>query len=179
VSILVLRDRLESFHCRYLVVTGGEPLLQAHGLAKLLDLLPSWFLSLETNATLWEPELLLRFSLVTASPKLPSAGVCSFPHRVFSRYLEFLPHRLQVKLVVGGEEDWEALEELLCRYPPLGDKIPLVIQPLERDEGPLEYLAGARERAEIFLQRAALWGRRDVRFLPQFHKLLWWGERGV
>ncbi len=153
--------------------------MQARGVAGLLELLSSWEFSLETNATLWEPKLLPRFSLVTASPKLPSARVGPFPHGVFSRYLEILPPRLQVKLVVDGEEDWRVLEELLRRYPSLGNGVPLVVQPLERDEGPLEYLTKSRERAEVFLRKAAQWGRKDVRFLPQFHKLLWWGMRGV
>jgi len=176
--VRVIRDRLKAFPCRYLTVTGGEPLLQAQGVAKLLDLLPAWVLALETNATLWEPEVLGRFSLVTASPKLPSAGVGPFPHSVFSRYVKTLYPKLQVKLVVGDREDWEAVEELLKEYPPLGREIPLVIQPLDRG-GPLsQYHEEVRKVAEVFLQRAGRWKRDNVRFLPQLHKILWGRERG-
>jgi len=178
VPIQVLRERLKVFPCRYLVVTGGEPLLQAREMVELLDLLPSWTLALETNATLWEPEVLGRFSLVTASPKLPSAGVGPFPHRVFSRYVETFYPKLQVKLVVGGEEDWEAVGGLLEEYPPLGREIPLVIQPLDRGGFLSQYQEEVRKVAEVFLQRVEKRGRDNVRFLPQLHKILWGRERG-
>lgn len=177
-SVQVIQERLRVFPCRYLTVTGGEPLLQARGMVELLDLLPAWTLALETNATLWEPEVLGRFSLVTASPKLPSAGVGPFPHRAFSKYVETLYHKLQVKLVVGSGEDWEAVEGLLEEYSSLGREIPLVVQPLDRG-GPLsQYREDAKEMAEVFLQRVEIWGRDNVRFLPQLHKILWGRERG-
>ncbi len=178
VPIQVLQERLEAFSCRCLVVTGGEPLLQAREIVELLDLLPSWTLALETNATLWEPEVLGRFSLVTASPKLPSAGVGLFPHRVFSRYVETFYPKLQVKLVVGGEEDWKAVWGLLEEYPLLGREIPLVIQPLDRGGSLSRYRKEVREVARTFLQKAREWNRGNVHFLPQLHKVLWGRERG-
>ncbi len=169
---------LKGFPCRYLVVTGGEPLLQADALGRLIRALSGWTFTIETNATIWEPDLLSRFSLVTASPKLQSAGVGPFPHESFSRYVDVLPPRLQVKLVVD-KEDWEELECLLARYPQLGREIPLVIQPVERAGDPLNYLSEVRMGAEAFLREMTKWRRQRVRFLPQLHKLIWWGRRGV
>ncbi len=177
VSVQVLQEQLETFPCRYLVVTGGEPLLQAREMVRLLDLLPSWTLALETNATLWEPEILGRFSVVTASPKLPSAGVGPFPYGVFSRYVEAFSSRLQVKLVVG-EGDWKAVDSLLKEYPSLGIEVPLVIQPLDRGVSFSQYQGEVGNMVETFLQRVGKWERVDVRFLPQLHKILWGRERG-
>ena len=173
-----LVSRLKGFPCRYLVVTGGEPMLQAQALGEFLPLLSSWTLTLETNATVWEPRILGMFHLVTASPKLSSAKAGPFPHETFGFYLEHLPPRLQVKLVVGAG-DWDEVESLLERYPSLGEEVPLVIQPLEAQKDLGEYLVRVEELAGIFLERVARWGRKRVRFLPQLHKVLWWGERGV
>ncbi len=173
-----LLSRIEGFPSRYLVVTGGEPLLQARALGGFLSLLSYWTLTLETNATIWEPEVLGMFHLVTASPKLSSAGGGAFPHETFGFYLSSLPPRLQVKLVVD-EGDWEEVEALLERYPPLGHEVPLVIQPLETGGDLGTYLERARALAREFLERAARWDRGNVRFLLQLHKILWWGERGV
>ena len=178
VPVSLIKERLDALPCRYLVVTGGEPLLQARPLERLVSLLSAWTLTLETNATIWEPRLLGRFHLVTASPKLPSAGVGPFPREVFSKYMDLLPPRLQVKLVVD-REDWDEVDRLVDGYPSLGETVPLVIQPVEREENLEDYLSRAREWAETFLERAALWGRKRVRFLPQLHKVLWWGQWGV
>ena len=177
-SLSQLLARLNSYPIRYLVVTGGEPLLQARALEELLSHLSSWTLALETNATLWEPRVLDRFHLITASPKLSSRGVGPFPHDTFSLYLSQVPPRLQVKLVVD-QGDWDEVEALLERYPSLGDQVPLVIQPLERGKDLDDYLAKSRLLAEAFLERAALWKRDRVRFLLQIHKLFWWGRRGT
>jgi len=65
-----------SRHLRHLVLTGGEPLLQAMELKELCMRLKSYkdfHLTLETNATLFDPEIAAFIDLFSLSPKLSSA----------------------------------------------------------------------------------------------------------
>ena len=58
-----------------LVITGGEPLLQASALANLLDLLPDMTVEIETNGTTNAPPRLdVRIDQFNVSPKLGHSG---------------------------------------------------------------------------------------------------------
>jgi len=58
-----------------LVITGGEPLLQAPALAKLLALLPDMIVEIETNGTTKAPPALdIRIDQFNVSPKLAHSG---------------------------------------------------------------------------------------------------------
>ncbi len=58
-----------------LVITGGEPLLQAGRLADLLDLLPDMAVEIETNGTVEPPARLdVRVDQYNVSPKLAHSG---------------------------------------------------------------------------------------------------------
>lgn len=58
-----------------LVITGGEPLLQAGALAALLDLLPDMAVEIETNGTTIAPPALdARVTQYNVSPKLAHSG---------------------------------------------------------------------------------------------------------
>lgn len=61
----------------HLVITGGEPLLQARALTKLLDALPELLTyEVETNGTLFPPlELIGLVDQWNVSPKLSNSGV--------------------------------------------------------------------------------------------------------
>lgn len=69
-----LAERLDVMPGR-IVVTGGEPLLQAPNLAKLLDMLPARIFDVETNGTRPLQGTAGAWDTVTCSPKAgPSAG---------------------------------------------------------------------------------------------------------
>ncbi len=58
-----------------LVITGGEPLLQAPALARLLELLPDMTVEIETNGTTRAPTALdIRIDQFNVSPKLAHSG---------------------------------------------------------------------------------------------------------
>jgi len=82
----------------------------------------------------------------------------------------------QVKLLVRDREDWEELEKLVKRYPRWGVEIPLVVQPLCTEEKLDGYLHLCGLLAEELLEKMDGWRLPNIRFIPQIHKLLWWGE---
>lgn len=101
-----------------LVITGGEPLLQAPALVKLLDLLPDIAVEIETNGTTKAtPRLDIRIDQFNVSPKLSHSGNPA--------NLALLPERLDAyatdprawfKFVIAQPADVEEVMALRDRY---------------------------------------------------------------
>lgn len=101
-----------------LVITGGEPLLQAPALVKLLDLLPDIAVEIETNGTTKAtPRLDIRIDQFNVSPKLAHSGNPA--------NLALLPERLDAyatdprawfKFVIAQPADVEEVLALRDRY---------------------------------------------------------------
>lgn len=105
---------IQSYGCRSLVITGGEPLLQQEELEQLLALLPEVYTEVETNGTIKPSESLLRrVNQWNVSPKLTHAGntgCCTLDSEVAET---FLTHPgTWFKFVVRGEEDWADIAAL-------------------------------------------------------------------
>ena len=101
-----------------LVITGGEPLLQAPALAKLMKLLPDISVEIETNGTTRAPPPLdIRIDQFNVSPKLAHSGNPA--------ELALLPERLDAyatdprawfKFVIAEPSDVEEVLALRDRY---------------------------------------------------------------
>ena len=71
-----LAQRIVALGQKRLVVTGGEPLLQAGALAELLDLLPDMSVEIETNGTTTAPPRLdIRIDQFNVSPSSRTAAI--------------------------------------------------------------------------------------------------------
>ncbi|MHC5036908.1 MAG: hypothetical protein ACYTHM_06315 [Planctomycetota bacterium] len=155
-------------------VTGGEPLLQVDFLVPVLkDLEGKRQVGLETHALLPGPlEKVSPFlSWIAADAKLPSATGEPIDWNAFSASLHAGKDRgLFVKTVVPETIDPEEVRELLERIRVVDPGIPLVFQPVTPppgEEGPPVSL----------LEELALEGLsvlREVRVLPQVHRLMGW-----
>lgn len=74
-AVAEVAERIEALHQTRLVITGGEPLLQAGALAELLELLPDMTVEIETNGTTRAPPRLdIRVDQYNVSPKLGHSG---------------------------------------------------------------------------------------------------------
>ncbi|MAW90538.1 MAG: pyrroloquinoline quinone biosynthesis protein PqqE [Altererythrobacter sp.] len=101
-----------------LVITGGEPLLQAPALAKLMELLPDISVEIETNGTTKAPPPLdIRIDQFNVSPKLAHSGNPA--------ELALLPERLDAyatdprawfKFVIAEPSDVDEVLALRDRY---------------------------------------------------------------
>src|SRR5674476_1071534 len=74
VTVGEVAERLDSMPGR-IVVTGGEPLIQAHAIASLMDVLPHRLFDLETNGTRPLGVTQGRWSTITCSPKVIPSSV--------------------------------------------------------------------------------------------------------
>lgn len=70
---LEIADRIAGYPCRFVVLTGGEPTIQAKGFRALVDILHErgYYVTLETNGTSADT---LGADWVTVSPKLSQKG---------------------------------------------------------------------------------------------------------
>ncbi len=158
--------RVLSYGCSSLVITGGEPLLQAADMEELLALLPAdMHVEVETNGTLPPtPALAERVNQWNVSPKLPHSGndaaqaICPGALAAFTA-----TQRAWFKFVVRSEEDWPAIAALQL--------------PQQR----IILMPCATTRTELNNARpivAELCLRHHVRLGDRLHIVLWNDEKG-
>ena len=153
--------------------TGGEPLLHA-------DVLREWFpeirkilpIHLETNGSM--PVALQKVKeyvdYISMDMKLPSTAGCSENlwelHALFLRQCHGTD--ASVKVVVGGSTTDSEIVQVCDLISAVDAALPLFLQPLTLPDGNIGISA-----ARIFhLQELASSRLRDVRVMPQMHKLM-------
>ena len=110
--------RILAFDGNRLVVTGGEPLLQAPALAKLLALLPAMRVEIETNGTIAPPPALdALVRQYNVSPKLAHSGNPKAKALIPERLAAFAADpRAFFKFVVATPEDVAEVLALAATY---------------------------------------------------------------
>jgi 7-carboxy-7-deazaguanine synthase len=132
-------------------ITGGEPLLQADELLKLLRILrdEEYKIIIETNGSIYDIAVFNEVDHVACDMKPPSSGEKS-DERILTR----LRPCDYVKVVVADEGDLEYAKEMVGKSP-----VEVFLQPA--DSGKLRWLA------ERVLEE-----RIPARVLPQLHKVI-------
>lgn len=157
--------QVESYNCRLIEVTGGEPLMQegVHGLmTKLCD--KGYDVMIETGGSLPIENIDKRVKIIM-DLKTPYSKM-----EKKNRY-ENIPHLKpidEVKFVVGSREDYEWSKDIIAKYD-LTKKVEQVL---------ISPVFGAVEN--IDLAKWILDDNLNVRFQLQMHKYIWHPEeRGV
>jgi 7-carboxy-7-deazaguanine synthase len=149
---------------RLVLVTGGEPLLQAETPALLADLLDAGFtVCLETNGSRPIGGLEARVHRIV-DVKCPGSGMAD--HNDWGN-LELLTPRDEIKFVVSHRSDFTWALEVIERHG-LAGRLPVLISPVF---------------GQVALREAAAWildSGLPLRLNPQLHKYIWGPEaRGV
>lgn len=152
-------------------LTGGEPLLQTRFLQELLPMVQGKIM-LETNGTLPErlAEVLPLVDIISMDIKLPqNTGV-----DMWSKHKEFLQlavdnHKdVYAKLVLPGdlvEEDFQKAVEVISS---VDDNTLLILQPVT----PMNGVPPIEPGRVLELQQMALERLKDVRVIPQTHRMM-------
>lgn len=154
-------------------LTGGEPLLYAGYLRRLIPLLKDLNLRiyLETNGTLPRAlkKIIALVDIIAMDMKLPSStGLRPFweEHRQFLRIGQ--KKKLFVKAVITRETSWQDLDQAVGIIESIAGDLPLVLQPVtpvKSARGPdMGSLLGFQARIGVRLT--------DVKIIPQIHKMI-------
>ncbi|MDP2047067.1 MAG: radical SAM protein [Deltaproteobacteria bacterium] len=162
VAALVEMARAQPY--RLVLVTGGEPLLQAETPVLLTDLLDAGFtVCLETNGSQPIGAVDARVHRIL-DVKCPGSGMAD--HNDWAN-MDLLTSRDEVKFVVADQLDFTWALEVI-KYFRLAERLPVLISPVF---------------GQVSLQEAAAWilaTRLPVRLNLQLHKYIWGPEvRGV
>ncbi len=146
------------------LVTGGEPLLQAEALILLAGLVKAGFtVLLETNGSLPIDAVPADVHRIV-DLKCPGSGMSGYN---YWKNLEILRPGDEVKFVISGWEDFQWTLEAVAQHALLG-RVPVLISPVFGQVAP-------REAAAWILE-----SRLPLRLQLQLHKYIWGPEvRGV
>ena len=159
-----LVEAAQAYHSHYVLVTGGEPLLQAETPALLTALAEAGCaVLLETNGSLPIHGVDSRVKRIL-DVKCPGSGMAE---RMHWANLDILTDQDEVKFVVSGREDFDWALTIITRYS-LTERLPVLISPVFGVVSP-------RDGARWILQSGA-----PLRLNMQLHKYIWGLEtRGV
>ena len=157
-------DRIRSFQCRLIEITGGEPLLQKDSLVLVHALLDEGYqVLIETSGSLdirpLDPRAILIMDI-----KCPGSGMSE---AMCWKNLEHLKPTDQVKFVIKDRQDYLWSRGILDQYH-LSQRLTVLFSPVYGE-------MDSRQLAEWILE-----DRLDVHLQLQLHKYIWHPEaRGV
>lgn len=169
----------------HIVITGGEPFLQADALTNLCKALKQsrkYHVSIETNATLYDKDLVEQIDFFSLSPKLSSSQSPAFPGKQKSGVplnplciQQFIDHArsnekdFQLKFVYTATKDIQEIKTLLSSLKKW-HKSDILLMPLGTT--PTEVQAHSRETLRHCLQNG--W-----RYCDRLHLTLFGPKEGV
>jgi 7-carboxy-7-deazaguanine synthase len=161
-SLADIIAEVERYGCKYITVTGGEPLAQPACLELMTQLLDKGHkVSLETSGALdvsaVDPRVIKVMDI-----KTPSSGEVDK-----NRYtnIDHLVAQDQIKFVIGSDKDYHWSKAILTEYD-LINRCEILFSPVMGQQNPTE------------LAEKILSDKLPVRFQIQLHKLLWNDAQG-
>jgi organic radical activating enzyme len=169
-SIKEVRQSLEQFRIRHLVITGGEPLMQQDDLAELVTFLkPEFYVEVETNGTILPNNALS--TLVdqwNVSPKTKNSGNPLEMCEVNECYTFFSKKKnCYFKYVVESEDDLIEINQFISKYSLEKDRILLMTQAITKEE------ILAKENSVFTISK-----KNSLGFSPRLHVMKWGSQRG-
>jgi 7-carboxy-7-deazaguanine synthase len=156
---------------KYLVVTGGEPMIQQSQFIPLLEHLESggFFIEVETNGTIVPDQRLLDLvGYWSVSPKLQNSGNPQSLREVPECYRLFASvTSCHFKYVIQNEYDFKEVQTLADKYGLAPEKIILMPEAQNRED----LLSRSRWLVELCKAQGYI-------FSTRLHILLWGNERG-
>ena len=169
-SIKEVRQSLEQFRIRHLVITGGEPLMQQDDLAELLTFLkPKFYVEVETNGTILPNNALsVLVDQWNVSPKTKNSGnpleMCEDNecYTFFSK-----KKNCYFKYVVESEDDLIEINQFISKYSLKKDRVLLMTQAITKEE------ILAKENNVFTISK-----KNSLGFSPRLHVMKWGSQRG-
>ncbi len=152
---------ISKYPCKYVCVTGGEPLFQ-NDTPKLLDSLlkKNYLICLETNGSINIENILGKKSLIISLDiKCPSSNM---HEKMCLENLPLLKKEDQLKVVIGDRKDYDYAKKIINKYKPA---CTVFFQPV--------WGTNAKQLSEWILSDDL-----NVKLGLQIHKIIWGDKRG-
>jgi organic radical activating enzyme len=163
---------INNYSSKWVSFTGGEPLLWAEFVSEISHRLKMMGYStlLETNGTLFEQlNLCLPYiDVISMDFKLPSAtGSNNWDKH--EKFLKLAVNKqVYIKIVIDSQVIIEEVEDAVEIIASIDRKIPLILQPAT----PVKVISSPQIETLLDLQRMCMEKIKDVRVIPQLHKLM-------
>jgi len=155
-------ESIKKYPCKYVCLTGGEPLYQ-DGTLGLIDALlkKDYKICLETNGSINIKEIVNKKNLmISLDIKCPSSNM---HEKNYLENINLLKKKDQLKFVIKDKKDYEYAKKTIKKYKP---QCIVFFQPVW-DNNP-------KQLAEWIIK-----DKLNVRLGLQLHKLIWGEKRGV
>jgi len=156
----IIKD-ISKYPCKYICVTGGEPLFQ-NDVPKLLDSLlkRNYWICLETNGSINIENIVGKKSLmISLDIKCPSSNM---HEKMCLENLSIIKKDDQLKFVIGDKRDYDYAKKIIQKYKPV---CTVFFQPV--------WGTNAKQLAEWILNDEL-----NVKLGLQIHKIIWGDKRG-
>ncbi|MBC7776339.1 MAG: 7-carboxy-7-deazaguanine synthase QueE [Phycisphaerae bacterium] len=173
-EVIAVADTVAAFHCKNVILTGGEPMLQQPALASLMDVLRTkssdYRFEVETNGTLSPtPAFDAAIDQYNVSPKLENSAN---PRRLREkpaalRFFAASP-KANFKFVVAKKTDLEEVLGLLKTYAVAPEKVWLM------PEGTSARLLAQRRKWLVEICK-----NHGFRYSDRLHVQIWGSKKGV
>jgi 7-carboxy-7-deazaguanine synthase len=153
-------NNISNYPCKYICITGGEPLFQNETL-KLVEYLlrEKYKVSIETNGSIKINQYIDKNSLmISLDIKCPSSKM---HEKMCLDNLSMLRKNDQLKFIIRDKKDYNYAKEIFQKYKPV---CPIYFQPV--------WGANATHLANWIIE-----DKLDVRLSLQIHKILWGNRR--
>ena len=170
-EVEAVAQKVRSFSCKNIVLTGGEPLLQQEELVELMNQLgPDYWFEVETNGTIVpEPSFDQRVNQYNVSPKLENSGNPRKLREKAPAYTFFAnSEKAHFKYVLASDEDLEEVLELLEAYQIPPSHVYLMPEGINANI--------LKERQEWVVDICKAYG---FHFTSRMHILIYGNKRGV
>ena len=161
-SIETIVNDIQKYPCKYVCITGGEPLIQEETV-QLIDTLlqEGYVICLETNGSIDIKNLVRKKSLmISLDIKCPSSNM--YEKMIFSN-LACLTFNDQLKFIIQDRIDYEYAKKIIKKYKP---RCTIFFQPV--------WGTNLKELSSWILHDGL-----DVRIGLQMHKIIWGDRKGV
>jgi len=161
-SIKDILKKISKYKCRYVCITGGEPLLQKDILKLIKNLMnKDYFVIIETNGSISIKKIIrIKNLFISLDVKCPSSKM---DKENKLENIKLLRDNDQIKFIIKDKKDYNYSKNIINRYKPTCD---IFIQPVW-GENP---------------KKIANWivaDRLNVKFSLQLHKIIWGQKRRV
>jgi len=162
-SIIEIIDKVKTYDCNFVEITGGEPLCQTECIEltdRLLDL--GYELAIETNGSL-SIEKLRKDVIKIIDFKCPASGMSGYN---MYENINYLTVKDELKFVVASKSDFDWSVDIINKYK-LYDKVDNILFSAVASE--ISY----SELADLILSFSNRVAKKVFRMQLQFHKIIW------